>query len=206
MIERALAELAAARAQTLAAIAPLSQPQLDFSPVPGCWSIGEVVDHVMLAEALYRGEIARLVDLARQGRRPYLKRSFAEINVSPLHLPNQVLTMLEVPFGIMSRLIPGPVRSLVTEFPILPTRNPDLATPKARRPAAGLRAALADSLAATRALVEANHDLDFTRMISEHPLTGPSTAPQILEFLAQHERRHQRQMERVRGDSRFPPA
>ena len=33
---------AAARADTLALLAPLSQAQLDFAPRPGRWSIGEV--------------------------------------------------------------------------------------------------------------------------------------------------------------------
>ena len=204
MIGQALAALSAARAQTLAALAPLSQAQLDFSPGPGRWSIGEIADHLRLAEELYRDEIARLVALARAGNRPYLKRSFEDINVAPLRLPTPVLSWLSVPFSLMSRVLPDQVLSFVTEFPVLPTRNPDRATPRPGRPGAELRAALARSLADTRALVEANGDLDFARLISEHPLTGASDAPQILRFLSLHERRHQGQMERVRSDPRFP--
>jgi uncharacterized damage-inducible protein DinB len=204
VIPDSLAGLKATRAQTLAALAPLSQAQLDFSPGPGRWSIGEVADHLLLAEGLYRDEIARLVALARAGQRPYLKRSFDDINVAPLHLPTPILSLLQVPFSIMSRMLPDQVRSIVTEFPVLPTRNPDAATPRRGRPGAELRAALARSLAQTSALVEANGDLDFTGMISEHPLTGASDVPQILRFLSLHERRHQGQMERVRSISRFP--
>lgn len=204
MIGQALAALSAARAQTLAALAPLSQAQLDFSPRPGRWSIGEVADHLLLTEGLYRGEIERLVALARAGRRPYLKRSFDDINVAPLHLPGPVLSWLQLPLTVMNSVMPELVRSFVTEFPVLPTRNPDRATPRPGRPGAELRAALARSLADTRGLVEANKDLDFAAMISEHPLTGASDVPQILRFLSLHERRHQRQMERVRSGPRFP--
>ena len=204
MIGQALAALSAARAQTLAALAPLSQAQLDFSPRPGRWSIGEVADHLLLAEGLYRDEIERLVALARAGRRPYLKRSFDDINVAPLHLPTPLLSWLQLPLSVMTSVMPEQVRSFVTEFPVLPTRNPDRATPRHGRPGAELRAALARSLADTRGLVEANKDLDFARMISEHPLTGASDVPQILRFLSLHERRHQGQMERVRSDPRFP--
>ena len=201
-----VAALTAARAQTLAALGPLAQAQLDFSPGPRRWSVGEVADHLLLAEGLYRDEIGRLIALARAGERPYLKRSFADINVSPFYLPTPVLSMLEVPFGLMSRVIPDTVRSFITEFPLLPARNPGLATPRHGRRAADLRADLARSIADTRALIAANMDLDMTRMISEHPLTGASNVPAILRFLSEHERRHQGQMEKVRSDSRFPRA
>ena len=206
MTDDPAAALTAARAQTLAALAPLSQAQLDFSPAARRWSIGEVADHLRLAEGLYRDEIGRLIALARAGERPYLKRSFADINVSPFYLPTPVLSMLEVPFGFMSRVIPDQVRSFVTEFPLLPTRNPGLATPRPGRPAAALRADLARSIADTRALVAESSDLDLTTMISEHPLTGASNVPAILRFLSEHERRHQGQMEKVRSDSGFPRA
>lgn len=199
-----LNRFAEVRAGTLAKIAPLSQAQLDFSPRPGRWSIGEVADHLRLSELLWRDEIGRLVALARAGRPARLKHTFAEINVSPLHMPDAVLSVLEVPFGFMNRFVPDAVIGLMTEFPILPTRNPDAATPRARRPAAELAADLEAAIAETRRLIDANVDLDFERMSSEHPLMGSNTVPQILGFLARHERRHQGQMDGVRADARFP--
>lgn len=202
----ALDRFAAARAVTIAVTEPLSQAQLDFAPAPGRWSVGEIADHLLLAESLYRGEIARLVDLARSGARPYLRRTFDEINVAPLYLPTPILSLFSLPLGVMSRMMPSAVRNLVTEFPLLPTRNPGRASPRRGRPGADLRAALAASIAETTSLLARNADLDFDRMVSEHPLTGPSTVPQVLDFLARHERRHQGQMERVRTDRRFPPA
>ena len=201
-----LNEFASARALTLAAVGPLSQAQLDFSVRPGRWSVGEIADHLALSEDLYRGIFVQLVELARAGRPAYRRTSFADVNVAPQHLPDAVLSWMEAPLGFMSRLIPESVIGLMTEFPVLPTRNPDLATPRSGRPAAELKADLAASIAKTRAIIESNADLDFDQLVSEHPLTGRTNVTQILTFLAQHERRHQGQMERVRVDPRFPRA
>ena len=44
---------ATARAATVRLVAPLNQAQLDFSPQAGTWSIGEILDHLLLVEALY---------------------------------------------------------------------------------------------------------------------------------------------------------
>lgn len=199
-----LSELESARAQTLGMTGALSQAQLDYAPRTGAWSIGEILDHLVLAEALYRGEIARLIELARAGRRPYLRRTFDEINVAPMYVPTVVLSLFSTPIAIMSRTMPDSVRRLLTEFPLVPTRNPDRATPRRHRPAAALRSDLRQSLADTRALLATNRDLDFDRMISEHPLTGATNVPQMLGFLALHERRHQGQMDRVSRQRSFP--
>ena len=201
-----LRELVSVRALTVAAVGPLSQAQLDFSPRPGRWSVGELADHMLLSEDLYRGIITRLVELARAGRPTLRRHSFSEVNVAPLHLPNAMLSWMEVPIGLMVRLVPDSVIGFLTEFPVLPTRNPDVATPRPGRPAAELKAELLGSMTKTRAIIESNADLAFDRLVSEHPLTGRSNVTQILTFLAQHERRHQRQMEGVRVDPRFPPA
>lgn len=201
-----LSEFASARAMTRAAVGPLSQAQLDFAPAPGRWSIGEIADHLLLSEDLYRGEVAELIELARAGRPAYRRHSFADVNVAPLHLPDAVLSYLEAPLGFMSRLIPDSVRGIVTEFPLLPTRNPDFATPRPGRFARDLKADLAESAAKMHAMLEANADLDFEALVSEHPLTGRANVPQILTFLTRHERRHQGQMERVRMARAFPRA
>ncbi len=199
-----LNELASVRALTLAALSPLSQAQFDFSTGPGRWSIGEIADHLLLAESQYRDEIGRLIDLARTGRRPYIKRSFADVNVSPLFLPDSVLSLLETPISFVGQFVPDLVRGAITEFPWLPTRNADFATPRPKRPSATLKADLTWSINKTRELLEGHPQIDFTQLVSEHPLMGRANVPQILTFLARHERRHQRQMERVRTDSGFP--
>ena len=204
MVERAFDEYAAARRETVRIAAPLTQPQLDFCPRRGRWSIGEVLHHLMLAEDLYRGEIERLVGLARAGRRPYIRRSFSEVNVAPFFVPDAILPMFDIPFSIMNRFIPQSVRDFAIEYPLVPIRNPSIATPRAGRPAAELRAELVSSLERTRTLLVSNADLPFDRMVSEHPLMGPANVPQILAFLARHERRHHAQINGARKDGRFP--
>jgi uncharacterized damage-inducible protein DinB len=199
-----LNEGAAVRAATLKLVAPLSQAQFDFAPKPGTWSVGEVVDHILLAEALYREEIGRLIELKRSGRRPYLRHTFDDINVAPLHLPIVVLNWMSLPLTMMNAFMPGIVRDLATEYAVVPTRNPDRTTPRPHRNATVLRTELLTSQAGMRELVSANADLDMREMISEHPLTGASSVPDILAFLARHERRHQRQIAGVTADRSFP--
>jgi hypothetical protein len=199
-----LNDFAAVRAETLSRLAPLSQAQLDFSPRPGRWSIGEIADHLRLSEVLWRVEVGRLVELARAGKPAVLRHSFAEINVAPLHIPTAVLSMFEVPLSVMNRFVPDAVIGMITEFPILPTRNPDAATPLRGRPGPQLIAELRGALDDTRRLIDGNADLDFSRMTSEHPLMGANNVPQVLSFLARHERRHHGQMRSVAADPRFP--
>ena len=199
-----LNQLASARADTLRLVAAMAQPHQDFSPGPGHWSIGEVVDHLLLVEASYRGEIVSLIELKRAGRRPYLKRSFDDVNVSPLHLPDVVLPWLAMPLTVMNCFVHAIVREMVVEYAVLPARNADSATPRPRRPGNELRSGLLSSLAETRALITTNEDLDVREMISEHPLTGAIDVPHILRFIARHERRHQAQIGRIKADPKFP--
>jgi hypothetical protein len=199
-----LNEFAGARRETLARIASLSQPQLDFSPRPGRWSIGEIADHLRLSELFWRIEVRRLIELARAGRPAHIKHSFADINVSPLFIPDAILSMFEMPLGIMTRFVPDAVLGIMMEYPIVPTRNPDGATPLARRPRAELTIGLTNALDETRELIGHNTDLDFERMVSEHPLMGSNNVPGVLTLLTRHERRHQGQMDGVRADVRFP--
>ena len=206
VVDENLNGFGSARARTLRTVASLTQAQLDFSVRAGQWSIGEVLDHLLLVEALYRGEIVQLVELKRAGRPAYLKRSFTHMNGSPFYLPDVVLSWLDVPLGIVNRFIPDAVRDLVTEYPIVPVRNPDGATPRPRRPGPDLRGELVSSLAETRALITANADLDYSQMVSEHPLLGANDVGRMLAFLARHERRHDKQIDRVRTDRRFPRA
>lgn len=204
MIERAFAEFAAARGRTVAIAAPLTQAQLDFSPRAGRWSIGEVLDHLLRAESLYRGEIARLVELVRAGDRPYIRRTFSDVNVAPLYIPDLFLPLFDIPFSIVNRFVPQAVRDFAVEYPLLPMRNPTIATPRRARPGLELRDELVSSLERTRTLLVSNADLPFEQMVSEHPLMGVANVPEILAFLARHERRHQSQIEKVRSDGRFP--
>src|SRR5262245_2958978 len=106
--------------------------------------------------------------------------------------------MFQMPLGIMNRFVPEAIVNLMMEYPIVPTRNPDGATPRPRRQATELSGELRAGLDDTMRLLSENRDLDFDRMVSEHPLMGSNTVPKVLALLTRHERRHQRQMDVVR--------
>src|SRR5436305_14998558 len=90
-LRESLDEFRATRARTLALADGLSQEQLDYAPAPGKWSAGEVLDHMLLAEATNRGQIARLVELKRAGRRPALRLTLSDVNVSAPYVPRTIL-------------------------------------------------------------------------------------------------------------------
>jgi hypothetical protein len=126
------------------------------------------------------------------------------VNISPLFMPDLFLPLLDVPFTIMNRFVPQSVRDFAVEYPLLPMRSPSIATLRPRRAAAELRDDLVSSLERTRTLLVRSAELPYDGMVSEHPLMGVANVPQILAFLARHERRHQSQIEKVRADAAFP--
>src|SRR5688500_15980870 len=74
-VEQSLNEFRATRAGTLAMVKGLTQEQLDFVPGPNRWSVGEVLDHMVLAEGINKDQIARLIELKNAGRDPRLDLS-----------------------------------------------------------------------------------------------------------------------------------
>jgi|WetSurMetagenome_2_1015567.scaffolds.fasta_scaffold237779_2 uncharacterized damage-inducible protein DinB len=204
MTKPLMAEFDAARAWTVEFAAPLSQAQLDFSPIRGRWSIGEILDHVLRAQRYYQDEIAELVALRRSGRRPYLRRTFRELNLAPRMLPSSILPWIDWPMRMMNRAVPDAVRDLLLRFPILPARAADSGLPRPGRPAAELRGELLASAAALRGLLDAAADLPLGQLVWEHPLIGVADVPRLVKLLARHERRHQGQMESVRAERKFP--
>jgi hypothetical protein len=199
-----LEEFRATRERTLAMADGLTQAQLDYRPARGKWSAGEVLDHMLLAEATNRGQIARLVGLRREGRRPELRLSFADVNVSVAYLPRSVLPLLEVPLTLLNTFVPDGVRNYLTRHRLVPFQNPDQATPRRGRAARQLRSDLLDSLRATETLFQTNPDLDFGGMVVQHPLLGRYDVPGLLRFMSAHEQRHQSQFADILSDPQFP--
>jgi len=206
MAEYLFDELDRVRARTLELVAPLAQRQLDFEPAPGHWSNGQVLDHLLASDRLYREEIVELIARKRAGRRPYIRRTFQDINIRPLFLPDAVLPWLDLPLSVFNRVTPDAFRDLLARLPIVPSGNPDRGAPRARRPGPELRRDLVSSLAELRALIAANADLDFRELVLEHPVTGVSHVPRLFAFVAAHERRHHRQIDGIRRHRKFPPA
>lgn len=201
-----LAGLGWARQDTFDLAAPLSQRQLDFSPGRGKWSAGEVLDHLSRTDRIFHREIGDLVALARSGRRPVLKRGFADLDVAVSSLPKALRPLLDLPFTLMSRLLPRAVSERMAANRKLHIRNPTPATPQPGRPAAELDRDLRASFGALESLVTQNADLDYSALVHHHPLFGVNDVLQILAFITQHERRHQAQIRDVLASPAFPRA
>jgi uncharacterized damage-inducible protein DinB len=192
-----LDEFQTTRTRTLAVAGGLTQKQLEFTPELTQWSIGEVLDHMLLAERVNRDQIARLVEMKRQGRMPELNLTFSDLNISVAGVPRCLLPLLEGPITIMNQFVPDGLRTYLTRNRLIPFRNPDVATPRCGRPAAELSSDLKASLQETEILLRNNADLDYNELILRHPLLGSYNVPGLLRFMAAHEERHQAQIKNI---------
>ena len=196
-VRESLDEFHETRARTLAMINGLTQDQLDFVPASNRWSIGEVLDHMLLGERLNRDQVARLIKLKQEGKRPELRLTLSDLNVSVAGLPRSLLPLFEAPLTLMNMFVPDGLRNYLTRTRVVSFRNPDQATPHAGRTAAELRGDLMASLQETEKLFQNNPDLDYEEMFIQHPLLGRYDVPGLLRFMSAHEQRHQSQIEQI---------
>lgn len=192
------------RAQTLAIVQGLSQGQMDYAPAPSKWSVGEVLDHLILGQRLNLSYIAEVIGMKKAGQQPVLRLSFADVDVSVGYIPKSVLPALEAPFTVMNMFLPTTIRDFMTSHRLVPAQNPGLTTPRRARPADELRGDLVSSLKEMEALLESHADFNYSEMVIMHPLLGNNNIPGLLRFLALHEQRHQSQIESVLGSPGFP--
>ncbi len=77
----------ATRTQTLAMVQELSQGQIDYAPAPSKWSVGEVLDHLILGQRLYLSYIEEVIGMnlfLPNGVRDFMTRN----RVVPAQNPN----------------------------------------------------------------------------------------------------------------------
>src|ERR671914_111468 len=191
MPEAELRRLERARAGTLALIEGRSQEALDRRPATKGWSVGEILDHLLRAEAANREDIRTLIGLARSGREPYLRRGLTPTGLAPAFVPRGLLPYLSVPASIATLFVPISVRELMVRSRLFPASASAELQPVHGRPAGELRSQLAASVAETRALLAANDSLDCHRMTVQHPFLGANDVHDILRLTAAHEERHQ---------------
>ena len=198
MYQQNLELLRATRTETLRLSSGVGQRQSELAPAAGKWSLGEVLDHLLLAEYYYRGVFVKLVELNKSGvRRPVVNSSFAEVNTSIGYIPKAILPMMEVPFTLFNKFVPSAVRETMIGLRLLPVQNPDMAEPRKGKPIDELRAALEASYAETACLFRDNPNACYREMRYQHPLMGDNDALQLLRIVALHERRHQAQIEEI---------
>jgi hypothetical protein len=203
MFEADLEQFRATRARTLVMIGSLTQPEMDYSPAPAKWSVGEVLDHLLLSEQISRRDIAELIQLKRTQRTPLVNRTLADFNVSLAFIPKFMLPFLELPLTMFNMFVPRAAREFLIRNRVVPAQSADIAIPRKGRSGDELRTELRSSLNETEALFEANPNLDYQNMISQHPLLGTNNVPQLLRLLALHEQRHQSQIADILADPIF---
>ncbi len=181
----------AIRARTLALVQGLSQAQLDEAPAPGSWSIGEVVDQLILSVEIIRRDVAELIELTKAGKPPHLYRSAAEFNITPFFMPKCMLPFLEVPFNLLNMVVPDHVREVFVRYRLIPARTADTATLRRGRSTAELYAGLCFSFEELAALCATHPDLDYDTLLHQHSLLGTQNVPYLLYSMGLHEERHQ---------------
>src|ERR1022692_3500575 len=100
MYEQNLELLRLTRVGTRRLCAAVGQAQSEFTPGAAKWSIGEVLDHLLLSEHFYRRIFVHLIDLQKSDQRPVVSLGFGEVNTSIAYLPRTLLPALEVPLTI----------------------------------------------------------------------------------------------------------
>lgn len=193
-----LADFGAARERTLAMLDGLSEEEMARRPGPERWSAGELADHLLRTELLWRHEIEELVTLARAGRRPYLNRLLTDLPLPGVELlPPRLLTLASVPLTFASAFVPNFFLESFLRWRTIPAQAPPSIAPRAGRPPETLRHELAEQREATEAVFRDHADLDFRRMVYHHPLLGLSDPIGLLRVITVHERRHQRQLAEI---------
>lgn len=204
ILRDSLEEFRSTRARTVALVDKLTQAQIDYAPAPGRWSVGEVLDHLILAQKLNLGYMAKVIEMKEAGRQPVLRLNFTDLDVSVGYIPKRMLPRLEVPFRVLNVFLPASVRDVMTRHRLIPAQNPDVTTPRRGRPADELRNDLVASFEETELLLEFHAHLDYGDMVIQHPLLGTNNVPGLLRFLALHEERHQSQIHDILRSSQFP--
>lgn len=192
-----LAAVRTTRSRTMELVDGLEQDDLDSPVAPGVWSVGEVLDHLILSDQVYRREIEELFRLKASGARPYLKRSFADIDAAILFIPKVLLPLAEIPFNIMNAFLPRAVRNFVISSRLIPTQAPEVAKPRPGRPLESLWVDLKAGPDQMEQLFSEQPSMDYTECIHYHPLLGENNLVDLLRFITNHEAVHQKQIEEL---------
>ncbi len=183
------------RERTCSLVEGLSAERMSEVPAPGEWSAGELVDHLLRTERLWRREIEELLRLKEAGRQPYLSRLLADFPI-PLvgRLPVPLLGLLSVPMTAFNAFMPTGFILAFLRYPAVKAKAPPAIAPRPGRPAAELKRELRSEAKATIAVFEERPNVRFDRLIYQHPLLGIVTAVDLLRVITVHEQRHQEQL------------
>ena len=179
-----------ARAGTLRMAAGLTPEQAHYTPSRDKWSVAQILDHLLLTEGLYRAQLKRLLDMAREGKQLNIDISLGEVDLNLPFIPRALMPMMSTPLTVMNMFVPHAVRETLLRFPIMKAKNPKVAEPAPSKPIDVLRRELASSLAETGALFAGDLPDSASRVTASHPVFGRNTIAKILALMTAHEERH----------------
>ena len=198
---KAFARIRGGTAQTASR---LTDVQANFSPDPNSWSVAQNLDHLLLAEALYRGQMLRLLNLAREGKRRNIDVTLQEVDLNLPFVPKAMMPLMAVPLTMFNIFVPSVAREAVLRFPVMKAKNPKVMEPSATKPNAILFEELRSSLAETATLFAGELPPNAGQVTISHPVFGRNTIANVLALMAAHEERHGKQMMGVLRHPRFP--
>ena len=159
--------LAEERRALLAAVEAVPESRRDVRPSAEAWSVAEILDHLHRVESGSTRLLAKRVARARAA------------GIPPETATDSVLRSLDA-----SGLLDGP-----------PRKAPEMVLPSPDARAAESLAALQASRDDLLRLLADVDGLDLTRVTAAHAALGEINAYQWTLFIAEHERRHTRQIE-----------
>jgi len=168
--DRTLVLVDEARAEILAFLSRVTQAQADRRPGPAEWSVGEIAHHLALWE---RGSMARVAELAGAA-------------APDERIPEDVLRRRPYRLEDSWNVAVTGKGTALPEF-----------IPRPGLPLAELTAVLHQARAHTRLILTPYRDQDLAARIYLHHRLGPITLYERIAFVAYHDRKHLRQMERT---------
>jgi uncharacterized damage-inducible protein DinB len=194
-----------ARRETLDLVWDLSQEQMDFAASPRKWSVGQVLDHLVRVDEVFREEYDELLRRWRKkGRAVGLFRTLSEAGFSLPLVPDAFLPLFDVPTAMAGVLIPRQLRQAVFSNRAVPAQAPRRIKPRKGRRADDLRRELAAFENYLEGFFADNPDVEWEKLRYYNPLCGFTNLPGVMTFIASHEGRHQGQIREVLESKGFP--
>ena len=175
-VERLWSDLESVRAEVLGEVEGLSRAQTDWKPTEKDWSVGEILDHLTLAE-IATGKLT--TKLTRE----------AQASGMPAEFPHDITEFPPLP-----RVADGP------------TEAPAVVRPTRGKPVSELIADMQAVRARSRQSVEKLATVDPRPLLFKHFRFGDLDLSQWWTLQAQHDRIHLSQIREVKAAPEFPRA
>lgn len=177
-IREIVEQISRQRTGLLNSVQGLDGAQSGYRPSTGSWCIDDVLHHLALTEEASGKLLARMLKRAR------------EEGLAPDPDPE--------------RSVLGAIEDLVAGADDEKAPAPDRVIPRSHLPAAEALARLAASRRKLLETLESLSAFDLSRLRYPHPFFGELDTYQWVLITGWHERRHTRQIERIKSSSGFP--